>query len=57
MLKAVGKHGLAALQNEKPHSAVSAWIDTLCLPKYEEDDYEGITELVESINLQTTGCV
>lgn len=76
MLKAVGKHGLAALQNEKvrppcstpprtrltrllqPHSAVTAWVDRLCLPQFEEDDYEGIPELVESINLQqTTGCV
>lgn len=34
---------------------MSAWIDTLCLSKYDEDDYEGIPELVESINLQSTG--
>ncbi|KAK4704651.1 LAS seventeen-binding protein 5, partial [Phenoliferia sp. Uapishka_3] len=63
---------LATQGNEKPHSAVSAWIDTLCLPKYDiwyqveynsdesccrydEEDYEGIPELVESINLQSTG--
>lgn len=27
----------------------------LCTAKYEEDDFEGIPELVESINLQATG--
>ncbi|GAA5893253.1 Lsb5p [Sporobolomyces salmoneus] len=41
--------------NEKPRSSVSALIDILCLDKYEEDSYEGITEIVESINLQDTG--
>ncbi|KAM0746611.1 hypothetical protein T439DRAFT_135117 [Meredithblackwellia eburnea MCA 4105] len=41
--------------SDKPHTAVTAWIDTLCAPKYEEDDFEGIPELVESINLQNTG--
>lgn len=34
------------------HTAVTGWIDTLCSPRYLEDDLEGITELVESINLQ-----
>lgn len=51
----MAKQGLSLLQQEKPHTAVSAWIDTLCTRRYEEDDYEGIPELVESINLQTTG--
>lgn len=33
-------------------------IDILCLDKYDEDDLDGIAELVESINLQPmTGCV
>lgn len=41
--------------NEKPRSSVSALIDILCLDKYDEDSYEGITEIVESINLQDTG--
>lgn len=44
-----------SLGNEKPHSAVTSLIDILTLPKYDEDDLEGITELVEVINLQTTG--
>ncbi|GAA5927868.1 Lsb5p [Sporobolomyces koalae] len=46
--------GLSGL-NEKPRSSVSALIDILCLDKYEEDSYEGITEIVESINIQDTG--
>ncbi|GAA6004935.1 hypothetical protein JCM10207_008456 [Rhodosporidiobolus poonsookiae] len=50
--------GLSMIQNgglgEKPRSSISALIDILCLPKYDEDDYEGIAELVESINLQPT---
>ncbi|GAA6008923.1 hypothetical protein JCM11491_003836 [Sporobolomyces phaffii] len=41
--------------NEKPRSSVSALIDILCLDKYDEDSYEGITEIVESINIQDTG--
>lgn len=46
--------GLSGL-NEKPRSSVSALIDILCLDKYEEDSYEGVTEIVESINIQDTG--
>ncbi|GAA5822093.1 hypothetical protein JCM11251_004855 [Rhodosporidiobolus azoricus] len=38
--------------NEKPRSSVSALIDILCLPRYEEDELDGVPELVESINLQ-----
>ncbi|SCZ97800.1 BZ3500_MvSof-1268-A1-R1_Chr7-3g09597 [Microbotryum saponariae] len=47
--------GLSLLQNEKPHSSISALIDILTLDRYDEDDYEGITELVEVTNLQATG--
>ncbi|SCV70614.1 BQ2448_3376 [Microbotryum intermedium] len=47
--------GLSLLQHEKPHSSISALIDILTLDKYDEDDYEGITELVEVTNLQATG--
>ncbi|SGZ31587.1 BQ5605_C045g12209 [Microbotryum silenes-dioicae] len=47
--------GLSLLQNEKPHSSISALIDILTLDKYDEDDYEGIPELVEVTNLQATG--
>jgi len=61
-LRAAAKAGAALLKDgnfgEKPRSSVSALIDILCLDKYEEDDLDGIAELVESINLQPmTGCV
>ncbi|ORY66925.1 hypothetical protein BCR35DRAFT_308360 [Leucosporidium creatinivorum] len=47
--------GLKMLQNEKPRSSITAFLDVLCIEKYEEDDYEGIPEMVEAINLQYTG--
>lgn len=49
------KIGLTLLQNEKPRSSITALLDILTLERYEEDDYEGITELVEAINVQQTG--
>lgn len=45
----------AANMGEKPHSAVTVWIDSLCSTDHDEDDLDGIPELVESINLQATG--
>ncbi|KAK4055658.1 hypothetical protein OIV83_000204 [Microbotryomycetes sp. JL201] len=47
--------GLALLQNEKPRSSITSLIDILTTDKYGEDDFEGITELVEVTNLQATG--
>ncbi|GAA97291.1 hypothetical protein E5Q_03969 [Mixia osmundae IAM 14324] len=44
-----------ALSGEKPFSAVSDWIERLCSERYEIEEYDGIPELVESINLQSTG--
>ncbi|EPQ28967.1 uncharacterized protein PFL1_03257 [Pseudozyma flocculosa PF-1] len=41
--------------SKKPFSAVSDWIDRLCTQKYAEEDLDGIPELVEAINLQSTG--
>ena len=38
-------------------SAVTDWIERLCSSSYKVTEYEGIPELVESINLQHTGCV
>ncbi|GAA5971779.1 hypothetical protein JCM11641_001510 [Rhodosporidiobolus odoratus] len=57
LLTKAAKAGLNLLKEgggDKPRSSVSALIDILCLPRYDEDDYDGITELVESINLQPT---
>lgn len=47
--------GLKALSAEKPHSSISDWVDILSSANYEEDAYEGIPELVDSINLQAGG--
>ncbi|KAN0060339.1 hypothetical protein ACQY0O_007668 [Thecaphora frezii] len=47
-------HGLYN-SSKKPFSAVTDWIDRLCTQKYAEEDLDGIPELVEAINLQTTG--
>lgn len=54
-MKQAAKVGLHLLQNEKPHSSVSYYIDSLCSSSYKEEDLDGIIELVESINLQSTG--
>lgn len=35
--------------------AVTDWIERLCSSSYKVTEYEGIPELVESINLQATG--
>ncbi|KAG7093867.1 hypothetical protein E1B28_007505 [Marasmius oreades] len=41
---------------EKPHSSITDWVDILTVSSIEEEAYDGIPELVESINLQgTTG--
>jgi hypothetical protein len=44
---------LKALQNEKPSSSISFWIDRLSAAEF--GSMEGIPELVDSINLQSTG--
>ncbi|BGP31194.1 hypothetical protein JCM10296v2_002958 [Rhodotorula toruloides] len=53
---AAAKAGITMLKDgnigEKPRSSISDLIDILCLERYEEDSYEGLAELVESINLQ-----
>ncbi|PWN95017.1 hypothetical protein FA09DRAFT_302137 [Tilletiopsis washingtonensis] len=45
----------AAVNGGKPFSSVSVWIDRLSANSYAEDDYEGVPELVEAINIQSTG--
>ncbi len=41
------------LDQEKPHSSISDWVDILSSDRYDEDSMDGITELVESIRLQS----
>ena len=43
------------MQQKKPYSSVTVAIETLTGEQYEEDDFSGIPELVESIKLQSTG--
>ncbi|KAJ6504395.1 hypothetical protein DFH09DRAFT_1201542 [Mycena vulgaris] len=44
-----------AFTREKPHSSISDWVDILTADSVEEEAYDGIPELVDSINLQGTG--
>ncbi|CAE6504122.1 unnamed protein product [Rhizoctonia solani] len=51
----LAKHALSTLTGEKPHSSITDWIEILSREQYKEDDYDGIPELVESVNLQSGG--
>lgn len=44
-----------AFRNEKPHSSISDWVDILTADSVDDEAYDGIPELVDSINLQGTG--
>ncbi|PWY99026.1 hypothetical protein BCV70DRAFT_122727 [Testicularia cyperi] len=55
MLKELTGQAQGILNKGKPFTAVTDWIDRLCTQRYEEEEYEGIPELVEAINLQSTG--
>ncbi|KAJ8083740.1 hypothetical protein PM082_002506 [Marasmius tenuissimus] len=37
---------------EKPHSSITDWVDILTASSIAEEAYDGIPELVDSINLQ-----
>ncbi|KAF8323125.1 seryl-tRNA synthetase [Clavulina sp. PMI_390] len=47
--------GFGSAMGEKPHSSITDWVEILSSATYQEDAYEGIPELVESINLQAGG--
>jgi len=40
----------AQMGDNKPMTAVTDWIDRLCSARYEEEDLDGVAELVQSIN-------
>ncbi|KAF7303267.1 VHS domain protein [Mycena kentingensis (nom. inval.)] len=44
-----------AFKTEKPHSSVTNWVDILTADAIEDEAYDGVPELVESINLQSSG--
>jgi hypothetical protein len=49
------KKGLAfinALEEGKPHSSITDWVEVLSSDRYDELSLDGIPELVEAINIQ-----
>ncbi|KIM47793.1 hypothetical protein M413DRAFT_22397 [Hebeloma cylindrosporum] len=44
-----------AFGREKPRSSITEWVDILTSSNIEEEAYDGIPELVDSINLQASG--
>ncbi|KAL1748994.1 hypothetical protein HDZ31DRAFT_79333 [Schizophyllum fasciatum] len=44
-----------AFSREKPHSSITDWVDILTANTIGEEAYDGIPELVDSINLQASG--
>ncbi|KAJ7109990.1 hypothetical protein C8R44DRAFT_269371 [Mycena epipterygia] len=44
-----------AFNREKPHSSITDWVDILTADSLAEEAYDGIPELVDSINLQGAG--
>lgn len=55
MLKELTDQAQGFMGSRKPFTAVTDWIDRLCTQRYAEEEYDGIPELVEAINLQSTG--
>ncbi|KAF9229057.1 hypothetical protein BS17DRAFT_722352 [Gyrodon lividus] len=49
------KFAVSALNREKPHSSVTDWVEILTSPTYSGETYDGLPELVTSIELQSTG--
>lgn len=41
-----------ALEEGKPHSSITDWIEVLSSDRYDELSLDGIPELVESVNIQ-----
>lgn len=41
-----------SLEEGKPHTSITDWVEVLSSDRYEELSLDGIPELVESINIQ-----
>ncbi|KIJ29334.1 hypothetical protein M422DRAFT_54196 [Sphaerobolus stellatus SS14] len=50
----LAKQAVSALSREKPHSSITDWVEILTSSRYEIEAYDGIPELVDSINIQGT---
>lgn len=44
-----------AFSRDKPHSSITDWVDILTANTIDDEAYDGIPELVDSINLQASG--
>ncbi|KAI0824999.1 seryl-tRNA synthetase [Trametes gibbosa] len=51
----LAKQAYSAFNRDKPHSSITEWVEILTSSTYEEEAYDGIPELVDSINIQATG--
>ncbi|OBZ68405.1 Protein lsb5 [Grifola frondosa] len=51
----LAKQAYSAFGREKPHSSITEWVEILTSSSYEDEAYDGIPELVDSINIQATG--
>ncbi|EJF66817.1 seryl-tRNA synthetase [Dichomitus squalens LYAD-421 SS1] len=49
------KQAYSAFVNEKPRSSITEWVEILTSSNYDAEAYDGIPEIVESINIQATG--
>ncbi|KAJ3523810.1 hypothetical protein NM688_g8663 [Phlebia brevispora] len=49
------KQAYSAFNKEKPHSSITEWVEILTAPGYDDEAYDGIPELVDSISIQATG--
>ncbi|KAI0296217.1 hypothetical protein BC826DRAFT_1185098 [Russula brevipes] len=45
----------AAFSKEKPRSSITEWVDILTSSSYDDEVYDGIPELIHSIDLQASG--
>ncbi|KAH9081669.1 hypothetical protein EDB83DRAFT_2502938 [Lactarius deliciosus] len=52
----LAKHAAAAFSKDKPRSSITEWVDILTSASYADEVYDGIPELIESIDLQASGC-
>jgi len=50
-----GKQVISAFNREKPNSSITQWVEILTSLNYDDEAYDGIPEIVDSINLQPTG--
>ncbi|EKM61364.1 uncharacterized protein PHACADRAFT_168806 [Phanerochaete carnosa HHB-10118-sp] len=51
----LAKQAYSAFNREKPRSSITEWVELLTAPGTADEAYDGIPELVDSINIQATG--